>query len=279
MKDSEEAGGRRVTTVLVDEITVQVDGTKHSLTIRGRSPARDIIDSTWSDAYQEMTLKALANKIGGLFAITCETFPTYAEDPTQLVPAFHLQGESPWIKLMNEANNQGLLFTANEAGNLYLWKARGNPEHFHLTEGVNIKTIQWIANGAEQFHEYIVTGGGNKAQRVDGTCENNRILTIDMTDPAVTQAKLERRAETEMRRRRETRITVAVSGWGLTDEQIKRLGPTEGKEVFWVPNILIPVKVPSIGLDDKLLISEVEYEASQEIFGCTVTVVNPEAYT
>jgi prophage tail gpP-like protein len=81
-----------------------------------------------------------------------------------------------------------------------------------------------------------------------------------------------------MRRRRETRTTITVSGWGLTDEQVKRLGPTEGKEVFWAPNILIPIKVPSIGLDDRLLICEVEYEASPEILGCTVTVVTHEAY-
>ena len=33
MNDSEEAGGWRVTTVLVDEITAQVDGQNHSLTI------------------------------------------------------------------------------------------------------------------------------------------------------------------------------------------------------------------------------------------------------
>jgi prophage tail gpP-like protein len=162
---------------------------------------------------------------------------------------------------------------------LYLWEAgRENPEHFQLTEERNIKSIRWAANGSEQFHEYNVTGGGNKAQLVDRTCKNNRVLTIAMTDPVITQTKLERRAETEMRRRREDRTTVTVSGWGLTDEQIKRLGQTGGKEVFWVPNILIPVTVPSIGLDDRLLISEVEYEASPETFGCTITVVNHEAY-
>jgi prophage tail gpP-like protein len=279
MKDSEEEGGRRVTTVLVDEIRAQADGQNHRLTVLGRSPARDIIDSTWTYDYKDLTLKALTHEIGGKFGISCETFPKDS-DPTHLVPAFSLQGESPWIKLVNEANNQGLLFTANEAGNLYLWKAgRGNPEHFHLTEGVNIKTIRWTTNGSEQFHEYILTGGGHEVQMVDSTCKNKRVLTIDMTDPAITLSKLERRAQTELCRRRETRITLTVSGWGLTDAQIQRLGPTEGKEVFWVPNILIPVTAPSLGLADRLLIAEVEYEASPDTIGCTVTVVNQEAYT
>jgi hypothetical protein len=89
---------------------------------------------------------------------------------------------------------------------------------------------------------------------------------------------MRRRAETEMRRRRETRTAADVPGWGLSDEQIKRLGDTAEKEIFFVPNLLVPVKCPSLGLDATLLVSEVEYEAAPERFGCTVTVVNREAY-
>jgi hypothetical protein len=81
-----------------------------------------------------------------------------------------------------------------------------------------------------------------------------------------------------MRRRRETRTAADVPGWGLSDEQIKRLGDTAGKEIFFVPNLLVPVKCPSLGLDATLLVSGVEYEATPERFGCTVTVVNREAY-
>jgi prophage tail gpP-like protein len=279
MRDSEEEGGRRVTTVLVDEITAQADIQSHGLTVIGRSPARDIIDSSWTDTYQGITLKKLANEIGGKFKIDCHTFPRES-DTTHIVPVFSLSGESPWAKLVNEAHNQGLMFTASESGDLYLWKAgRGNPEQFYLTEGVNIKSIRWTDNGSEQFHEYILTGGGKEARIIDSTCNTNRVLTIAMTDPTIDQARLERRARTEMRRRRENRTKVTVSGWGLTSEQIKRLWPTtKEKEVFWVPNMLIPLKVPSIGLNDRLLISEVEYEANVDTFGCTITVVNIEAY-
>jgi hypothetical protein len=81
-----------------------------------------------------------------------------------------------------------------------------------------------------------------------------------------------------MRRRRENRVTVSVANWGLTDGQIKRLGETAEKEIFFVPNLLIPVKCLSIGLEDKLLISEVEYEATPETYGANITVVNKEAY-
>ena len=82
-----------------------------------------------------------------------------------------------------------------------------------------------------------------------------------------------------MRRRRETKAAITVPGWGLTDEQIKKLGSvTAGKEIFWAPNLLIPVIIPSTGVDAKLLISEVEQEAYPDAFESRITVVKREAY-
>ena len=280
VKDS--GGARRVTTVLVDEITAHADVQKNGITVVGRSPARDIIDSTWSDECADRTLGQITEYIGGKFGIVCDTFPTNEPDHTKIVSSFSWENESPWTKLVGEADNQGYILTSNEAGGLYIWPVQAGlrDEGFHLTEGANIKTVEWTENGSEQFHEYVVTGGFGDPERViDSTCPGSRILTIDITDPFIEQTKLKRKAETERNRRKERRTTVTVSGWGLTDGQIKNLGAvTGGKEIFWVPNILIPVKCPSIGLNANLLISEVEYEASPENCGCKVTVVNREAY-
>jgi prophage tail gpP-like protein len=281
VRDSQEEGGRRVTTVLVDDITADVDAQKHGITVVGRSPARDIIDSSWSADYNDMTLRELTRAIGEKFNITCDVYPTDKPDPTKTVSAFRLENESPWTKLIGEADNQGYVFTSNEAGNLYLWPVpalSGAQWHFHLTEGINIKNISWKENGSEQYHEYIVTGGGNTITVPDPTCRAGRVRTIDITKPDISETELQRRGETEMRRRRENRTTVNVAGWGLTDEQIKRLGATDKKEIFFVPNLLTPVRCPSIGLDAKLLISEVEYEATPETHGANITVVNKEAY-
>jgi len=52
-----DSGGKRlVTTVLIDEITAGADVEKHSVMVIGRSPARDIIDSTWSGLLVNMSL-------------------------------------------------------------------------------------------------------------------------------------------------------------------------------------------------------------------------------
>jgi hypothetical protein len=93
------------------------------------------------------------------------------------------------------------------------------------------------------------------------------VLTINLTDEDIDQTRLERRAETEMRRRRERRETASTQGWGLSDGQIRALGGTGGKELFWVPNIIIPVSMPGLGLNDKLLIAEVEQEAGPDAHG------------
>jgi prophage tail gpP-like protein len=278
VKDS--GGERRVTTVLVDEVTLSADTSKYSLMVIGRSPARDIIDSTWSDTCDDMTLREITRYIGKKFNIICDTFPPDQPDPTELIYAFDWENESPWTKLIGESDNQGYIFTSNEAGNLYLWKVdSGNrTEPFHITEGVNVKNIRWTENGSEQFHEYVVTGGGTEAQIFDNSCPGNRILTIDLTDPLISIKTLLRRAETELKRRKEIKTIVTVPGWGLTNDQIISMGETIGKEIFWVPNILIFVRIPTLGLRVSLLISEVEYSATAESMSCDITLVKREAY-
>jgi len=71
---------------------------------------------------------------------------------------------------------------------------------------------------------------------------------------------------------------VTVSGWGLSDAQIQNLGGTARKELFWSPNFLILVRMPSLRLSANLLIAEVEQEADAENMQSTITLANREAY-
>lgn len=274
-------GTRRVTTVMVDEATLVSGSTRKSIMVIGRSPARDIVDSSWSDGYGgtlENVLRAIAtDKFGIPVSLIPKTLVV-----SETIPSFSLGNESPWTKLLTSADNFGYIFTSNEAGGLYLWKVGSNQSGagFFLEEGRNTQGIQVTENGAEQFHEYVVRGGGlPPAREIDDTCKNKRVLTIDLTDLKLDTAQLERRALTEKRRRKDIRIRATVSGWGLNDAQIQRLGPaTEGKEIFWNPNFLIPVTVPSIAIDGNLLISEVEQTADESSMTSAVTVVNKEVY-
>lgn len=280
-----------VTTILVDEITACVDQKKHTVTVIGRSPARDIIDSSWTDlddqkiippfVYRDKTLREITKYIASKFNITCDTFPTDQPDPTKKVLSFYFEKESPWTKLIDEADQQGYIFTSNEAGNLYLWEVASlvRQEGFNITERINVKSIKWTENGSEQFKNYIVSGNYKSFITVDNTCLGNRTLSIGVDEFSPDEEKIRRRAETEKRRRSETKINVTVPGWGLTDEQFKRLGNTDEKEIYWSPNFLIPVKMPLLGLNNvELLISEVEYSATPESMSCDITLVKRDMY-
>jgi len=288
-----DSGGRRlVTTVMVDEVAASVEPSGRGLTVLGRSPARDIVDSTWTDdaiwpeGGMPRTLGSLTRKIAERFGVAVSRFnaacPNSADppDPTDGVGFFAWQNESPRAELLIEAMAQGFLLTGNAAGGLYIWRPAGmrRSEGFRVTEGRNVRTIEWRENGAERFREYVVNGAFGVAGAFDRTCNTRRILTIDLTDTGVEESKLRRIAYMEMYRRRERRTAVTVSGWGLSDAQIQRLGETHQKKLFWGPNYLIPVRMPSMDLSEDLLTAEVELEADETTMQSTVTLVNREAY-
>lgn len=247
--------------------------------VRKRSPARDIIDSSWSGREESATLLNVAKAIAQKFDIVVQHLPRDV-DYTETIPAIEWNCESPWTKLLNAADNQGYVLTSNEAGNLYLTKSGRDAEcwNFILAEGMNIKSVETTESGAEQFHEYVVVSNSLEGRAVDSQCKNHRILTLNLTDFQLDQEKATRRAQIELYRRRKVTTKVTVSGWGLTDEQIRAFGDTREKELFFNPNFLIPVYIPSAGLDCTMMISEVEYRADPHTFDCTVSLVNPEVY-
>lgn len=287
--ESKDAYGGRygfhpVTTVYIDEIDEETEKNTRGIIVSGRSAARDIIDSKWSGTMLgQPTLLDVLRKVGGDVGfessdITC--LPTNKGDMTKTVFSFSWENESPWAKLLTVADAQGFIITSNQLGGLYIEQpARGVCNWgFAIEEGVNVRHPRRSESGAEQFHEYIVNGSGNQGTAIDSTCPNKRILTINLSEFITDQEQLNRRAKTEMLRRRENKITCTLDGWGLTEEQIKKLGGTYHKEIFWEVNLLLPVKLPSCDVNANMLISQVEYTADTKSFSCDVTLVKPEAY-
>jgi prophage tail gpP-like protein len=84
----DSGGRRRVTTVMIDEITASVDVSKNSVFVIGRSPARDIIDSTWTGTLLNMTLFEVTKNIADKFGITCTNIPPKEGDRTRQVNIF-----------------------------------------------------------------------------------------------------------------------------------------------------------------------------------------------
>lgn len=279
-----EYGFHPVTTVCIDEVDEETEKASHGIIVTGRSAARDIIDSKWSDTILgSPTLLTVLRQIAGEFGfeekdVIC--LPTSNGDITKPVFSFSWENESPWAKLLTVADAQGFIITSNQLGGLYIEQpARSTCSWgFAIEEGVNVRHPRRSESGAEQFHEYIVNCSSKVGRAIDSTCPNKRKLTINLSEFIIDQEKLDRRAKTEMLRRREDKITCTLSGWGLTEEQIRKLGGTYHKEIFWEVNLLIPVKIPSCNMNANMLISQVEYSADSKSLSCDVTLVKPEAY-
>ena len=279
---------RRVTTIIVDEISETVDSSSHYLTVIGRSPARDIIDSTWKEGFTNKTLLQLSSKISERFNVTSFPIPRWLE--TDPVEPFSWDCESPWTKLLNEAENQGLFITSNESGDLYVLKLGQNlePIGFNILEGINLKKVKIIERGAEQFYKYIINGTYQATDSEFPEKYRCRIKSFKITDPKMSKTKLEARVKNEVIRRREKKIHATVTGWGLTDEQIlnirnshklEGINTTREKEIFWNPGYTVGVNIPSCDLKNtSFLITQVEYTADTSNFICDITMTKPEVY-
>ena len=219
-------GFHPVTTVYIDYIDEEAQKDTHGIVVTGRSAARDIIDSKWSGTIPgQPTLLQILRQIAGEFGleeneVLC--LPTTAGDITKPVFSFSWETESPWAKLLTVADAQGLIITSSQLGGLYIEQpARSACSWgFAIEEGVNVRHPRRSESGMDQYHDYIVNCNGKQGTAVDVTCPNKRKLTINLSDFIIDQEKLDRRAKTEMLRRREDRVVCTLSGWGLTEAQI-----------------------------------------------------------
>jgi prophage tail gpP-like protein len=100
---------------MVDEITASADISRHSVTVIGRSPARDIVDSAWggdNDGFPlNNTLYQITKHICDKFKITCGIIPKDQGDITEPVTVFSWENESPWSKLIAEADSQSFILS------------------------------------------------------------------------------------------------------------------------------------------------------------------------
>lgn len=279
---------RPVLTGYVDNVDLECSAKRSIFKFNGRSAARNIVDSKWSATIRGKTLFGVVKTIADQFGIECFLLGTQsgpggkATDYTGLIEDFSFENESPWPLIQQEAANQGVLVTSSQTGGLYVWKvATGlNRWGFALKEGQNGTTFKDQESGSNQFHKYIFKGDGLTSEGYDRTCrDTSRILTVNLPDRNLTQAKLDRRVKTEIRRRRERKIVMGVSSWALPSALIEiNSRKDRNYEIFWETNFLTPVQIQTLAIDATLLTSQIEYRADKSTMSCDVQLSNPEEF-
>ncbi len=299
---------RPVTSGFIDDVTYLAKGRGKRLSLTGRSPARDLVDSRWSgqvgktedgrtesisalNAFREV-VKRFRNIRGEQMRVfhIPQTANGVEVDYTRVVPTLQWENESPWPKMLQIAASQGFILTSSQIGDVYVTWLSGTPRKgFAIEEGRSASVTRDEESGLEQYHTYVFNAVDTRRRSLTSSYEDQsvasaRILEVNLTEPVESQQQLDRRVQTEYRRRNHRRVTVTVNDWGLSEQQLLRLGSLSGREIFWEVNCLTPVTLPSIGIDTTvqpnggLITSQVEYNADARSMTCNVTLVNRETY-
>jgi len=301
---------RLVTTVYVDTKKRVLNNQKFSYLFTCRSAARDIIDSSWTDDIGRtgnILFSHAVYKIASVFSIPIAVFgvdslgrsvnvnpESATNNPTTMISVFSWKNESPWAKLLQEADSQGILLSSSETGGLYIWKVASaeRTEGFRLDQDKNIEEFEEEEDGTQQFNSYVFIGAENHrgaptAKAEDTTCPNKRIMTVNVPDVSISLPRLNQRALTEKNRRACKKIRCRVTGWGLNEQQLSALGKDRtGKQTLWDVNFLIPVKIPKLGVTDttneerpsRKLINQVEFAVEKDAVSCTLQLVERSVY-
>ena len=299
----EFAGVRhQVTTIEIDTVSRVLTSERSVCRVSGRSPARNIVDSSWSEQLKQQTLLQVLKHIAARFGMKVKS---YNGDGGHL-EAFEWENESPWQKLATAAMAHECLIYSSQAGNLYLNNIAksARKEGFSLVENENVEEISIEEDGSVQFGHYIMLGEHGNAEARDGNIGGkaaNRVMTINMSDSSMSEQELQRYARVQMLRRRSRKLKVRLAGWGLTRVQMeatKQLAAVKareesdekeksrirddlyGFETLWEPNFYVPIKMDGFGFgfESALLTNQVEYSVEDDAISCNVSLVPREDY-
>lgn len=156
-------GADTVITGWVDEVTALLDGTQHTLTVKGRDKTCDIVDCSATNRPGEWRNK----KIEAIAAEICAPYGVNVVCDVDTGPAISLFRLQPGEKCMDalerlcKGSKSLLILTGTTAGDIHITTASTQqiaPANggVSLIEGVNIKSVSHNQNGTEQFSRYNV---------------------------------------------------------------------------------------------------------------------------
>jgi prophage tail gpP-like protein len=289
--------GQLVLTGYVDAYKPKYSGSAHDVVVSGRSKTCDFVDSSvlfeTDGQFKNMTPGDLARSLARPFNL--EVVSTFDGEP--IADAQVQQGETCFALLERLCRLQEILVTDDAQGRLVLARASNEQSQTVLVQGRNILTAGAEHDDSERFSEYLVkaqrpanrsyddfgeTGNQFFAEEGDvvisgkGWMEERKAggkrkaapktltqISASVTDPGVTRyrphvivaeeqsdgSEALKRADWECRRRiaRAKEATIGVQGW------------TQDSGELWRQNLNIHVYSPWLGLDQPLLIKDVQF--------------------
>ncbi len=270
-------GDDLVVTGYLDEVLPDYDAESHTIVARGRSQAADLIDCSGTDKrFDGQTLVQIATALAAPYGI--EVIDTV--NATKPFRAFALEDGQPIAEALERAAQiRGARIVSDAQGRLVIVHAVQREIRTPLALGVNIRKGSGVFSDRDRFNEYIVEGqtpgddnwNGEQAASPRGSAMDPRVrkprTTLIVCDTPADGADCAARAELEARMRwaKGRGVTYTVGGW-------------RHEQGVWRPGDLVPVRDAYLGLDELLLISDVQLIEDDQGRRAELRVAPPAAF-
>lgn len=270
-------GEELVVTGYLDEVLPDYDATSHTISASGRSKASDLIDCSGVDTpLAGLTLKQIAEKLAAPYGIEVVD----AVGNNKVFRNFTLEDGQPIAEAIERAAQiRGARIVSDAEGHLVIVHAVQREIRTPLELGGNIRKGSGAFSDRDRFNTYIVEGqtpgtdswNGEDAAGPRGEASDPRVrkprTTLILCDTPADPADCKTRAELEARMR-------WAKGRGVT----YTVGTWRHEQGVWRPGDLVQVRDAYLGLNEQMLISDVQLIESNEGRTAELRVAPPAAF-
>lgn len=272
--------GDKVLTGYTDKVALSHSTDGFTVSVTGRSRTGDLIDCSSVNSPGSWKNTSLVRICEDL----CKPFSIKIIDNTRAVtkvPAFAIDtGESVFESLMRICGAFSIYPISNEDGDIVLMGGSPPEADDALVSGKNIVSITHGIDYTERFSKYVVKGqtsvsGGFSESTVsihgeasDAGVSRHRPLQL-RADDQMTNDLAKRMAlwEAQVRMGKSREYSVIVPEW------------RQSNGVLWKPYMLVPIQVPRMQIDTKLLITQVSFSYDSSGRFTEISVADPIAFT
>jgi prophage tail gpP-like protein len=270
--------GDVVITGYVDDVSPSYDATSHLVTVSGRDATGDLVDCSASNSpgeWHNRSMEYIASAISKPFGVAVSV-----NVPSDPFKRFRLEeSETAFEAIERMARMRAVLATSDVNGNLLITRSgKGGRAAVALVQGKNILKASAQFSLKDRFSRYTVKGQQpleepSTAAHVKGTALDSAVtryrpLTLiaeDATDASAAATRAE--WEKVYRRAKGNSVSVTVQGW---------------REVpggaLWMPNRLVRVSSPWLGVDTDLLITAVALSLDESGTVTELSLMPQEAF-